>query len=69
MDLADHADTVSDLWRDLELRQARRKAAESIPPAERCLNCEAPTEGGARWCGTDCRDDFLRREARTSEGR
>jgi len=68
MDLADRAADVSDLWRDLELRQARQRAAESIPSTDRCLNCEAPT-AGARWCGPDCRDDYLRREARTSEGR
>lgn len=42
------------------LGQASSKA-NSLPPIGRCYNCESPLEGDKKFCDTDCRDDFQRR--------
>lgn len=67
MDLADQADAVSELFRAIRLREAKAAADRPVPSASECLNCGAVTKG-ARWCSPECRDDHLRREARTTEG-
>lgn len=40
------------------------KAKPTMPPIGCCYNCEAPLEGDARFCDSDCRDDFQLRMSR-----
>ena len=63
-DPADHAEALEQLERETAIRNARAKATLTLPPRATCLNCDAPTKNGARWCDAECRDDYLRDRAR-----
>jgi len=58
-----HSDPL-DLGADLAQRErdagvdAVRASIKPIEPSHVCLQCEKPTNEGARWCGKDCRDDW-----------
>lgn len=58
-----HSDPL-DLGADLAQRErdagleAIRSKLKPIVPSEVCLQCENPTENGARWCCKECRNDW-----------
>lgn len=62
-DLGDRAAGLAAMSAELAVLQARAAAQAQPPTSEVCLNCGAPTTGGARWCDAECRDDFVRRQA------
>jgi hypothetical protein len=64
MDLADQAEATEELFRSAVVREVRARAALPIAPSDECLDCGAPTVGGARWCDAACRDNYERRQAR-----
>lgn len=58
-----HSDPL-DLGADLAQRErdagvaAISQKIKQITPSPVCLQCEKPTEAGARWCCKECRDDW-----------
>lgn len=60
-DLGDVAAGHAAMAADLAIMHARHAAGQPVPSSPACLNCGTPTQGGARWCDGDCRDDFERR--------
>lgn len=61
--MADQLDLASDIEeyaRSTQIALCEREAAKPIPTSEFCLNCDEPTNGGARWCSSGCRDDHQR---------
>ena len=58
--MADQFDKASDLEqldRDRSIAIARQKTA-SPEPTGFCFWCEEPVLPGARWCNSDCREDW-----------
>ena len=60
-DLGDRAAGHAAMAADPALLQVREAAARPIETSAACLNCGDPTTAGARWCGPDCRDDWVKR--------
>lgn len=61
-DLGDVAAGHAAMAADLAIMHARHAAGQPVPSSPACLNCGTPTQGGARWCDADCRDDWMLRE-------
>ena len=59
--MSDEFDLASDL--EILARDAMvakiRNSITSIPKSKNCLQCQAETSNGARWCNRGCRDDFV----------
>jgi hypothetical protein len=58
--MADEADRGNDAA-ELFLKIARDNVPAAVP-AEGigiCINCGVDVEGDRRWCGVECRDDYL----------
>lgn len=63
--MADEADTAGEKT-ELFLRAAlSNKKNEGPVPCGYCYNCGETLTGDARFCDTDCRDDWERREKQT----
>lgn len=59
MTLDDQASDREEQFREAALQTRKPE----VPKATgRCLNCDEPTPG--RFCDTDCRDDWQKREGR-----
>ena len=57
--MSDDADRSQERQEIEDAIRARTKPNLTIPTSIVCLNCGEPTEGGARWCNAECRDDDL----------
>lgn len=57
MTVDDMATEVEERDRDLAMKLRRPEAPQATG---RCLYCEARVPDGARWCDSDCRDDWAR---------
>ena len=58
-DEADRGNDTADLLLQVALRNAQRTGTPTTGIGM-CLNCQVEVEGDARWCGSECRDDYLR---------
>ena len=57
-DEADRANDAAELFLDISL-----KSVPVAVPAQGigiCINCGVDVEDERRWCGPECRDDYLR---------
>jgi len=68
MDICDQAQRYEEVEREAALSQRRRADA---PPAGTgvCLNCDEPLPAGDRFCDADCREDYIRLQARIENDR
>lgn len=53
----DWANNMAQRERDAGLAAVRR-APPTLPPTGRCYNCDEGVPAGARFCDSDCRDDY-----------
>ena len=60
-DECDQAFDIEDHARSVKVRLASEAAQVRPALSEVCLECDAPTRAGARWCGVDCRDTWQNR--------
>ena len=63
--MADEADRANDYAQaalDANISRARTWNLH-IEDSDTCMNCGEPTKDGRRWCNTDCRIDWERRNA------
>lgn len=60
-DVADLAEDFNGMSLDRALRKAR--AHLSLPDCKACHNCSEDLPAGQRFCSTECRVDYERREA------
>lgn len=66
----EHYSDVLDIGSDIAQRERDNQVAliqakvKPIPTSKVCLYCGNPTENGARWCNSDCRDDDNEEPAR-----
>lgn len=58
-DEADHASDAQELALSLALANSQR--FKPLPPKDNCYNCDEPLLPGERFCDSDCRDDYQRR--------
>lgn len=58
-DEADRGNDTAELLLQVALRNTQR-AGTPTAGLGFCLNCQCEVEGDARWCGVECRDDYLR---------
>lgn len=61
MDIADSASDREQLDRDLALSAARQHD-RPLPFIGQCYNCQSSLIDGARFCDSDCRNDYANRK-------
>lgn len=61
-DSLDRAQALNEL--SLAVALSHRKPEPAVKTSAYCLNCQEPTQNGARWCDEDCRADWQKRENR-----
>lgn len=67
--MADIADITADRdEHEAPMRAAASRRPEGPKPTGRCHWCEEPVASAARFCDSDCRDDYQRFEARKARG-
>jgi hypothetical protein len=59
-DFIDHAQQRSE--EDLERAIAAARGIPALPYVGSCYNCDAITPPGARFCDSDCREDYDKRK-------
>jgi hypothetical protein len=65
VDDADRAQRLQQVANDSAVRAARQSRRASMGPASRvCFNCDDPLPAGHRFCDVDCRDDYVKRQAK-----
>lgn len=57
-DEIDKASDIEEYARSMQIALCKHEAARPIQTSEFCLNCDEPTEDGARWCDADCALDY-----------
>lgn len=58
MDLADQAQDVELMSRELHIAQARKQGQSALQGNGRCHYCETLLQLPHRFCDADCRDDW-----------
>lgn len=61
MSFDDRVDESVEFHREIAMRQRK---PEGPPAVGYCHNCHEPLQPGARFCDSDCRDDWENRNAR-----
>ena len=61
--MADIADKAADVEEILRRAALSKRYREGPPAIGMCLNCHAFVDDDKRWCDSDCRDDYLKRDA------
>ena len=56
-DQYDKATELEELQRSISLSKVMNVARVGAEHHKECMWCGDPTEGGARWCSKECRDD------------
>jgi hypothetical protein len=70
MDDIDRAQAAQQIATDAAIRVAtQRRTAEPPAASGGRLNCEEPLNEGQRFCDSDCRDDYMRRQAKQENDR
>lgn len=68
MDVCDQAQRYEEVEREAAL--SRRQSEQTAPAGTGvCLNCEETLRPGERFCDSDCRDDYVRRQAKIENDR
>ncbi|MES2346590.1 MAG: DUF2116 family Zn-ribbon domain-containing protein [Pseudomonadota bacterium] len=58
-DEADRANDTAELYLRLALSQSAAVVPVEIKGDGHCINCEVAIEGDARWCDSECREDWM----------
>jgi hypothetical protein len=59
MDDIDRITEQTEIYQRAALYKSKRPTENAIATGC-CLFCEAPLDDGIRWCGKECRDDWLK---------
>jgi len=59
MDEADKTTEQSEFYQRAALYKSRKYEISAVAIGE-CLFCGAPLDDGVRWCGPECRDDYIK---------
>jgi predicted nucleic acid-binding Zn ribbon protein len=68
MDVCDRAQQLEEAARAAALTQRKADTAPASPSGV-CFNCKEPLDDGDRFCDEDCRDDYVRLQARRENDR
>lgn len=59
MDDIDKTTEQAEIYQRAALYKSKKPTADAVATGE-CLFCEATLSPGIRWCGAECRDDWIK---------